>query len=393
MVDILAISPPSFIDVNRAVYRELAGLGWSVEVVIPDRYEYANGVRLPDAKRADDPLLHHLPLTSGNQRLRTFRGLIGLLGERRPRIIYIDSDPASLMTVQLGFWAKLHRASVVCQACDNLSRTFRAALNRSGPQGLFGNSVIRLLALMAHANVTHIFSINADGLRVFEELGFERKVSQIPLGFDPALFYPSQQMREHTRGQLGLRHTTIAFFGMLRRTKGVHLLIEALEGLMDYDWHLLLDRFEAYRDPYTEHVSALLSRSPVGQRVVFFDAAHRQMPEYINAADIVVLPSISTPAVKEQYGRAISEAMACGRMVIVSESGALPEIVGEAGIRIPENDIPSLREALRRAIETPQLRERLGRLAFERAHADLSTRQQAEHMSRTFEKILSGSGP
>ena len=386
--DILVISPASLIDVNRAVYRELARQGRSVEIVIPDRHGYANGLRPPDEQAVDDPPLHRLRPTSENQRLRTFHGLIELLENKRPRIIYIDGDPASFLTVQAGLWARYRGAAVICQSCDNLSRTFKASFDRSGFRGLLTSAGIQLLAAAARPNLTHIFTINSEGLRVFAELGFRDNVSRIPLGFDPALFFQSSGLRDEARKQLGLRCTTIAFFGMLRWTKGVHLLIEALEGLMTHEWQLLIDRFEAYRDPYTEQLKDMLGRSPVGQRVVFFDATHKQMPQYMNASDIVVLPSISTPTIKEQYGRAVAEAMACGRTVIVSQSGALPELIGEAGLQVPENDVPSLREALRSAIEDPVLRARLGNSALQRAHASLSIRQQAEILGQKFDQIL-----
>ena len=388
MVDILVISPPSFVDVNRAVYRELAREGWSLEIVIPEQAAYANGLRSPDARAADDPPLHYRRWTSGNFRLRTFHGLVGLIEKRRPRIIYIDGDPASLLTVHAGLWSRGRGVAVVCQTCDNLSRTLKASFDRSGIRGLLSAAVIRALAFAAGPNVTHVFSINNDGIRVFSELGFRDRVSRIPLGFDPSLFHQNQEMRDRMREQLGLRHITVAFFGMLRRAKGVHLLIDALEGLMDYKWQFLLDRFDAYRDPYAEFIGGLLSHSPVGGRVLFFDATHKQMPRYMNAADIVVLPSISTPTIKEQYGRAVSEAMACGRMVIVSENGALPELVAEAGLVVPESDVSSLREALRRAIEDPRLREEYGRKALERAHEKLSIVQQAAIMDETFKMIL-----
>lgn len=392
MIDILAVSPPAFVDVNRAIYRELAKMGWSVEVVIPDKYNYAACVRFPDEKRTDDPPLHQLRLTSANQRLRTFQGLISLLKEKQPRLVYIDSDPASLLTVKTGLWGRHNGAQIICQSCDNLSRTFRASFARSGFRGLLTAAAVKLLARGARQNVAHIFSINTSGLSVFSELGFRDRTSLIPLGFDPAIFHPDLGARARTRTQLGLHQLTIAFFGMLRWPKGVHVLIEALEGLLAHDWQLLIDRFETYQESYTHRLREQLSNSPVGQRVVFFDAVHREMPAYMNAADIVVLPAISTPAVKEQYGRAITEAMACGRMVIVSESGALPEVVQDAGIIVQENDVSALRLALEKAINDPSLRESLGRAAYRRAHEHLSIRRQAEILNETFRSLLKQEG-
>ena len=59
----------------------------------------------------------------------------------------------------------------------------------------------------------------------------------------------------------------------------------------------------------------------------------------------------------------ISEAMACGLPVVVSDAGGLPEVVrdGETGLVVPRDDVPALQAALKRLVLDPALRERLGR--------------------------------
>src|SRR5205807_9564676 len=70
----------------------------------------------------------------------------------------------------------------------------------------------------------------------------------------------------------------------------------------------------------------------------------------------------------EQFGRVLVEAMAAGKIVIGSSSGAIPEVIGDAGFTFPENDSVALSNKIERALglsieDRAHLRER----AFARA--------------------------
>jgi glycosyltransferase involved in cell wall biosynthesis len=388
MTDIVVISRASFTTVNRAVYRELVKYGWNVEILVPERLDFSGHHKYPDERTPADPPIHQLSLSSDHQRLHTYRGLFRLLKKLNPRVIYLDNDPASRLSVELGLWAKLRGVALVCQSCENQSRRFSTSFSRMGVKGIINAGLIKIFVALARPNIDDVLVINSDGIQVLNELGFAGKVSLIPLGFDADLFYPDMRKRENIRNQLKLDKTTVAYFGMIRRPKGVHLLIEALGNLMDLEWQLLIDEFGLYSDNYQTFIQELIRETGITSRVVFFDAKHEEMPAYMNAADIVVLPSITTAGSKEQYGRVISEAMACGRMVIVSDSGALPELVSDAGLCCRQNDVEALENALREAITKPEMRADLGMRAHKRAHSTLSVAKQAEIMNNIFLKIV-----
>ena len=61
-----------------------------------------------------------------------------------------------------------------------------------------------------------------------------------------------------------------------------------------------------------------------------------------------MLPSLTTASWKEQFGRVLVEAQACGIPVLGSNSGAIPEVIGDAGIVFPENDDVAMLAALDR---------------------------------------------
>lgn len=382
---LLALSPASLTAVNRSIYRELEARGWRVAIVAPTAIAMPGGERRADPPRPGDPPVHLLAPTPGNPRLSTFAGLGRLLNELRPRVVLVDNDPNSRVAVELGLWTRRHGAALVCQSCENLTRRLVPAARRGGARGVAGAMLTGALATLARPLVDHVFVISDDGLAVLREQGY-RSVSKIPLGFDPALFRPDAALREATRARLGLAHPTVAYFGRITEEKGVHLLIEALGGLRHRAFHFLLDEFRAYRTPYEDRIASLIERHGLADRVVRFDARHDEMPAYMNAADVVALPSIASPTWKEQYGRVAPEAMACGAAVVASRSGALPELVGDGGHLVPEGDVAALRAAIDRLLGDASARAALGRAGAARAHAELDLDRQADLMSQVLSR-------
>jgi len=91
---------------------------------------------------------------------------------------------------------------------------------------------------------------------------------------------------------------------------------------------------------------------------------HAEVERLLEQATVVV-----APCEREGFGLAAAEAMAFGRPVVAAAGGALLELVadGETGLLVPPRDAPALRAAVLRLLSDPELRERLGREARERA--------------------------
>jgi glycosyltransferase involved in cell wall biosynthesis len=92
---------------------------------------------------------------------------------------------------------------------------------------------------------------------------------------------------------------------------------------------------------------------------------HEQLPQALNAADALVLPSVA-----EAFGLALVEAMACGIPVIACDAHGPAEIVrtGESGWLIPPDDEDTLAAALLEAATDPNERRRRGQQAATDAH-------------------------
>jgi glycosyltransferase involved in cell wall biosynthesis len=83
------------------------------------------------------------------------------------------------------------------------------------------------------------------------------------------------------------------------------------------------------------------------------------MPDLIRSLDVLILPSVTTPKWKEQFGRVLIEGMACGVPVVGSTSGEIPRVIGDAGIVVPEGDIDALAAAMRKLYDDGELRAQL----------------------------------
>ena len=103
----------------------------------------------------------------------------------------------------------------------------------------------------------------------------------------------------------------------------------------------------------------------------------------MNAADVVVLPSVSTTQWVEQYGRVAPEAMACGCLVVAANSGALPELIGDVGKLFPEGNVTALRGILQDALVNLPSFLAMRTAAANRSHETLSSSAQARLWAKT----------
>ena len=78
--------------------------------------------------------------------------------------------------------------------------------------------------------------------------------------------------------------------------------------------------------------------------------------------DLMIIPTETTKRIREQFGRVIVEAMASGVPVIGSTCGAIPEVIGDAGLVFPEGDADALAGALRQMLSDEACGNGLSRL-------------------------------
>jgi glycosyltransferase involved in cell wall biosynthesis len=382
-IDILAVGHAPVLQINRIIYRALARLGWQVEIAIPRRLPWSTDPNFVQPDHPEDPPIHRLEQCGHHIRYWSFEGLTDLLNRKRPRIVYLENGPDSFMAWVIGGWCRRNNAFLIANTNENDILPIREFLHGWRPKAGLRSLRSHLWGRLARGRVTHVVAICEDGRDSMRSIGFWDAVTVIPLGFDPALFYPDASRRAAIRRSLRLTDPVVAYFGRVTQSKGVHILISALGRLKDQPWQFLIDDFENDSTTHADWLDHAIDQAGIRDRLITFTATHDAIADYMRAADIVVMPSL----VKEQYGRVAPEAMACGCVVVVSDRGALPELVGDAGVTVAAHDVDALSVAIGELLANPERRIALASRAQTRARAELSLDRQAALLDSLFRRI------
>jgi glycosyltransferase involved in cell wall biosynthesis len=111
------------------------------------------------------------------------------------------------------------------------------------------------------------------------------------------------------------------------------------------------------------------------------------MPGFYRGLDLFVLPSRTTASWKEQFGRVLVEAMACGVPVIGSTSGEIPHVMGDSGLLFAEDDLAALVGHLQRLMANHTERMALGKAGRQRALTHFSMVSVAERTVAVYQQL------
>jgi glycosyltransferase involved in cell wall biosynthesis len=185
------------------------------------------------------------------------------------------------------------------------------------------------------------------------------------LAVDLAEFQPrSPADRAKLLEELGLQAPVIGFVGRLTQAKGLDVLMQAMEQVGGTrPWSLLL----LGSGEYQEKINDWAARNGWSARVQVKLVKHAEVPAYLASMDMLVAPSQSRKNWREQFGRMIIEAFACGVPVIGSDSGEIPFVIGHAGRVVAEADVAGWAAAIGQLLDNPGEREELKSLGLARA--------------------------
>jgi glycosyltransferase involved in cell wall biosynthesis len=212
---------------------------------------------------------------------------------------------------------------------------------------------------------------------VLRAKGFTKPAPIIPFGVDLRAFKQRSEPRAMGR--------TIGFVGRMLPGKGLNVLASALTKLRDEEWQLLVVGDGSERESFTKQLgdAGLLDRTTFTGAVSF-----ELTPKYFHEIDVLVIPTETTDRIREQFGRVIVEAMASGVPVIGSTCGAIPEVIGDAGLVFPEGDGTLLSEAIRRLLSDEELRLRFTRLGRARVEENYSWDNVAHKTYELYQQVL-----
>ncbi|RKH32438.1 glycosyltransferase family 1 protein [Corallococcus praedator] len=207
----------------------------------------------------------------------------------------------------------------------------------------------------------------------------------IPMGVDVEQFRPDAAAGADFRRKLGWETEgppVVGYLGRFVPEKGVRLLMEALDALRT-PWRALF----VGGGPMEATLRDWASRHADRVRVVT-GVPHAGVPQALNAMDVLCAPSQTTPRWKEQFGRMLAEAFACGVPVLGSDSGEVPFTVGDAGQVLQEANVPEWTRALADLLENPSMRREQGRKGRERALSHFAWPVVARAHLDFFEEVL-----
>lgn len=182
---------------------------------------------------------------------------------------------------------------------------------------------------------------------VLRDKGFHEKTAVVPNGVDTTLFCPMD--RGLCRRKFGFENFVVGYVGRFVPEKGIIDLIEAVSRC-----HASVELAFVGAGPLRGGMERRVSELGLKNRVYFLpERPAGELPGLMNALDVLVLPSRTTPRWKEQFGRVLVEAMACEIPVVGSDSGAIPDVIGKCGIVFPEGDLQALAGAIMALREKP----------------------------------------
>ncbi len=99
-----------------------------------------------------------------------------------------------------------------------------------------------------------------------------------------------------------------------------------------------------------------------------------------------------TPSQFEGFGFPAAEAMSCGLPLVAARGGALPEVVGDAGLLVPVRDPEALAGALARLLADAALRRRLGRAGRRRVEDKFRWAGAARQLAGVYGRVIRAHG-
>ncbi len=225
-----------------------------------------------------------------------------------------------------------------------------------------------------------IIAVSESLKKMIDKEGFGNKTRVIPCGFSEREFYHRDKNECRIKLSLEGNREILLFIGNLVTVKGVDILIEAFKIVRGKNDNVeLIIIGEGPDKPALERQA----RDCRVDKMVHFVGSkdHNEIPLYINSADIIVLPSRD-----EGRGLVIFEALACGRPVVASRVGGIPETIvnDKLGILVEKENPAALADGVLKALTSSWDIRYLSNYAKKYSREQLSP-----HVLNVYDEVLS----
>jgi glycosyltransferase involved in cell wall biosynthesis len=205
------------------------------------------------------------------------------------------------------------------------------------------------------------------------------KLSVVPNGIDTRKFHPLPDVAR-------IPGRIIATTSADTPLKGLKYLLRALAGLAPNRPELQL--IVVGRLKKNSPVQNLIADLDLSRRISFTGQIdHNEYVRQYAMASMAVIPSLY-----EGFGLPAGEAMACGVPVISTSGGALPEVVGNAGMLVPPADSRALGKAISLLLDNPEYARTLGQAGFDRVRTHFTWEQAARKTAAAYYRAIHDNG-
>jgi glycosyltransferase involved in cell wall biosynthesis len=381
---VLMVSKACVVGAYQKKLEELAALpGVELTVVVPPYWRDERGVIRLERRYTTGYELVVSPMAfNGHFHLHFYPGLLRVIRRVRPDLVHIDEEPYNLATFQGVLLAGWVRARTVIFTWQNILRHYPPPFS-----------------LMEDHNLRHADALIAgtnEAAAVWRNKGYRGPIHAIPqFGVDPDFFQSLERPTRTSKLSLLQRRATrkpsqigfvIGYVGRLVAEKGIEVLLKAVAGLSG-PWQLRI----LGSGPDLERLEKMAQWLGIYPRVLFDrPIPSTQMPYYFSGLDALVLPSVTRPNWKEQFGRVLIEAMACGVPVVGARCGAIPDVIADAGLTFAEGDVADLSSQLTLLMNDIDRRKQIAELGRTRVLARFTQEKIAEATFKVYQYTLAG---
>jgi glycosyltransferase involved in cell wall biosynthesis len=361
---VLMVSKACIVGIYQRKLEEIAKQDIDLTVIVPPSWQDERGEMKLERVYTEGYQMEVLPIRfNGNFHLHYYVGLGAKVAAFKPHIFHIDEEPYNLSAWQMLYYAEKVGAKSLFFSWQNLYRQYPPPF-RWGEQWVLNNVDYALMGTESAGEV-------------WRQKGYTNGYKVVPqFGTDTALFNPAPSIPE--------RPFTIGYFGRLVEEKGVEMLLDAVARL-EGNWRLRM----LGGGPLLPKLQAQAETHGIAERVEFVgQIPSTDMPSQYHSLDALVLPSLTRPNWKEQFGRVLVEGMASGVPVIGSNSGAIPDVIGDAGLIFPESSVSKLTAALQTLQENPEKRDVLRIKGRARATQHFTHHQIAEQTVKVYRGLV-----
>lgn len=206
------------------------------------------------------------------------------------------------------------------------------------------------------------------------------RIHVTPLGVDADFRPLPPGLVEAFRRQRGLPERYILYLGNLEPRKNLPRLVQAYKLLGRFDVPLVLAGARGWS--YAEIFRTVESLGLAAHVLFPGFISREELPLWYNGAAVFAYPSIY-----EGFGLPPLEAMACGTVVLAAQASSLPEVVGDAGLLVPPDDVAGMAAGLRRLLDDAELREALRQRGLERSRL-FTWARTAQETVRLYRQLL-----